>query len=120
LRLTSRIDIDDLTQTTAAGLHLATMGSVWQALAFGFAGVRPDGDALLVDPRLPPDWRSLELRLRFRGAPLAVRIEPNELVLTAGSPVLVRIEGRPTPVEISTAGTVRIARRGTSRKEVVS
>ena len=43
LRLTSRIDLDDVTQTTASGLQLATMGGVWQALAFGFAGIRPDG-----------------------------------------------------------------------------
>src|ERR1051326_7005568 len=64
LRLTSRMDIDDLQGTTAAGLHIATMGSLWQVFAFGFAGVRPDGDALHVDPRLPPQWRSLELQLR--------------------------------------------------------
>ena len=40
LRLAARIDLDDLTGTTAGGLHLATMGGVWQALAFGFAGAR--------------------------------------------------------------------------------
>ena len=35
------IDLDDLTATSGGGLHLATMGSVWQALAFGFGGLRP-------------------------------------------------------------------------------
>jgi trehalose/maltose hydrolase-like predicted phosphorylase len=120
LRLTSRIDIDDLTQTTAAGLHLAAMGSLWQALAFGFAGTRPDGDALLLDPRLPRDWRSLELRLKFRGAPLAVRIEPKALVVSADSPVRIRIEGRPAAVDVPAGRTIRIPRCGTPRKEVVS
>ena len=48
-------------------LHLATMGGVWQALAFGFAGVRPRGERLEVDPRLPDEWQALELRLSFRG-----------------------------------------------------
>ena len=56
LRIAARIDLDDLTGSTAGGLHLATMGGLWQALAFGFAGVRPRGDALVVDPRLPPEW----------------------------------------------------------------
>ena len=42
LRLTARIDLDDISQTTAGGLHVAAMGSVWRALAFGFAGLRPD------------------------------------------------------------------------------
>ena len=40
LELAARMDLDDLTRTTAGGLHLATMGGLWQALAFGFAGVR--------------------------------------------------------------------------------
>ena len=35
------MDLDDLTGSTAGGLHLATMGGLWQALAFGFAGLRP-------------------------------------------------------------------------------
>ena len=36
--IASRIDLDDLTGTTASGLHLATMGGLWQALVMGFAG----------------------------------------------------------------------------------
>ena len=50
------IDLDDLTGTTAGGLHLATMGGLWQAFAFGFAGLRPRGGVLHLDPRLPPAW----------------------------------------------------------------
>ena len=88
LRLASRLDIDDLTGTTAGGLHLATMGGVWQALVFGFAGVRPRGNALLVDPRLPPAWVALEVRLRFRGHPLALRIEHGAVSLTGDDVVL--------------------------------
>ena len=42
LRLTARIDLDDLTRTTAGGLHLAAMGSVWQALVSGFRRDPPD------------------------------------------------------------------------------
>jgi trehalose/maltose hydrolase-like predicted phosphorylase len=74
LRIAARIDLDDLTTSTAGGLHLATIGGLWQALAFGFAGVRPRGDGLHVDPRLPTEWNALELRLRFRGVPLCLRL----------------------------------------------
>ena len=56
LRLTARIDLDDIGHMTAGGLHLAAMGSVWRALAFGFAGLRPVGDALAIDPVLAPGW----------------------------------------------------------------
>jgi len=75
LSIAARIDLDDLTGTTAGGVHLATMGGVWQALAFGFAGVRPRGDRLIVDPRLPPQWHSLQLALRFRGEPFRLSID---------------------------------------------
>jgi trehalose/maltose hydrolase-like predicted phosphorylase len=75
LRIAARIDLDDLTGSTAAGLHLATMGGLWQALVFGFAGIRPGGDRLVVDPRLPHEWNAVEASLRFRGRPLRVRID---------------------------------------------
>jgi trehalose/maltose hydrolase-like predicted phosphorylase len=75
LRIAARIDLDDLSASTAGGLHLATMGGLWQALAFGFAGVRPHAGRLLVDPRLPPEWNALELALRFHGEALKLRID---------------------------------------------
>src|SRR5207245_2464803 len=67
LQLATRIDLDDLTGTTAGGLHLATMGGVWQALAFGFAGVRARGETLELDPRVPAEWRARGLRGLCRG-----------------------------------------------------
>jgi trehalose/maltose hydrolase-like predicted phosphorylase len=83
LRIAARIDLDDLTRSTASGVHLATMGGVWQALVFGFSGVRPRGDTLVVDPRLPLEWGALELRLRFRGSPLRLRIDRSGVELDA-------------------------------------
>jgi trehalose/maltose hydrolase-like predicted phosphorylase len=75
LRIAARLDLDDLTDSTAGGLHLATMGGVWQALASGFAGIRPYGERLWIDPRLPTEWNALELSLQLRGQPLRVRID---------------------------------------------
>ena len=75
LHIAARLDLDDLSGSTAGGLHLATMGGLWQALAFGFGGIRPRGETLLVEPRLPPEWTALELALRFRGTPLRLRID---------------------------------------------
>ena len=83
LRLAARLDLDDLTGSTAGGLHLATMGGLWQALAFGFAGIRPRGERLLVDPRLPTEWNALELALRFRGRPLRLRIDREGVTATS-------------------------------------
>ena len=52
LDLTARIDLDDISRSTAGGVHIAAMGSVWQALVLGFAGARPRGEVLELDPRL--------------------------------------------------------------------
>ena len=87
LRLTARIDLDDIGHMTAGGLHLAAMGSVWRTLAFGFAGLRPAGDALAIDPVLAPGWDTLELRVRFRDSRVRVRVRPDAVEASADPPV---------------------------------
>jgi trehalose/maltose hydrolase-like predicted phosphorylase len=91
VRLTSRVDLDDLTQTTGGGLHMAAMGSLWQAVAFGFGGIRPSSEALLLDPRLPPEWEALELRLVYRGSRIHVRVEQTAVSARADPPCPLRI-----------------------------
>jgi trehalose/maltose hydrolase-like predicted phosphorylase len=73
LRLASRIDLDDLTNATASGLHLATMGGVWQAMVYGFLGARatPDG-ALELSPNLPAQWEGVRVRLVLRSVAVSV------------------------------------------------
>lgn len=73
LTLAARIDLDDLTGTTAGGLHLAAAGSVWQALVFGMLGAWPGSDGVLrLAPHLPQAWPRLEARLRVQGVPIRV------------------------------------------------
>jgi trehalose/maltose hydrolase-like predicted phosphorylase len=117
LDLTSRIDLDDMTQTTAAGLHLATMGSLWQALVFGFAGLRPAGACLRVDPHVPAGWRSLEINVRFRGTGATIRAEHDALTLVADPPVRFLVADRKGPLLATPAG-LRLVRRGQSWIEV--
>ena len=108
--LASRIDLDDLTGTTAGGLHLAAMGSVWQALTFGFAGLRPTPEGLEIDPRLPTDWPALELRVRFRGSRVRVHVEPDALTVVADPGATVHVTGTPGPVAAGPTG-IRFERR---------
>jgi len=113
LRLTARIDLDDVGDNTAGGLHLAAMGSVWRALAFGFTGLRPTGDALAIDPVLAPGWEALELRVRFRASRVRLRVEPNEVTASADPPVYMldrdnrRIRLGPVPRTVQSASTRR-------------
>jgi hypothetical protein len=110
LRLTSRIDLDDVTGTTAGGLHMASMGSLWQALVFGFAGIRPRPDALELDPRLPPDWSALEVRLRFRGGRVIVRIDHEGVVVEAQRSLTVVLSGGAGQEVVAGPGPARLER----------
>jgi trehalose/maltose hydrolase-like predicted phosphorylase len=97
-RLAARLDLDDLTGTTAGGLHLATMGGVWQALAYGFLGLRPGADALDVDPVLPSSWTSLTVPVHVNGHRVRVHAEPGAVSLTCEVPLSVRVAGGPPVV----------------------
>ncbi len=102
LRLATRIDLDDLTGTTAGGLHLATMGTVWQALVLGMAGIRPRDGVLWIDPRVPPELGTLEIRLRFRGSRVRVTIRDGSAEVWAEPPILVRLAKGPETVSVQT------------------
>ena len=59
------------------------MGGVWQALAYGFAGLRPEGAVLRLAPSLPQAWDGLTIRLRYRGSLVKVRLEHERLLIEA-------------------------------------
>lgn len=95
LRLALRLDLDDITSTTAGGLHMATLGGVWQALAHGFLGLRVEGEELAINPCLPAEWKALCMRLWFHGVALEVRAEHARIFVRCTSPVRLRLPGRP-------------------------
>ena len=94
LGIAAAVDVDDLTDTGAGGVHIATMGSMWQAMAFGFAGLRPLGGKLRIDPRLPERWDAIELGLQFHGTKLRLRLEPDRVALTADAPIEILLAGQ--------------------------
>jgi HAD superfamily hydrolase (TIGR01509 family) len=73
LSLASKVDLEDIGDTTAAGLHVASMGGAWQALAFGFMGLWPQGDHLRISPMIPRNWTHLELSMAYRGQKVSIR-----------------------------------------------
>jgi trehalose/maltose hydrolase-like predicted phosphorylase len=95
LEIASRIDLEDLTGSSSAGLHLATMGGLWQSLTFGFAGLRASGGRLHLDPRLPTSWSALEVHVRFRNSGVVIRRDRTVMTITAESPIEVVIDDRP-------------------------
>ena len=108
-RMAAEVDLSDNMGNAARGLHMATMGGVWQAAVMGFGGVRRHDEALVLDPHLPEDWTSLSFALRFRGARLRVSVRPGELDVTiVDVPATVVIGRRTRRLE---AGEHRFRRR---------
>jgi len=87
------IDVDDLTATGGGGVHLAAMGSVWQAIAYGFMGLRPRRDTLVLDPKLPAAWRQLEVSVSFLGNPLRIGVDHDSVSVDATTPVFIELAG---------------------------
>ena len=90
------------------------MGSLWQALAYGFAGLRPKADGLVFCPRLPDAWSELEVRVRFRGVPLRLRIEPDAVIIRAAAPSVLIVDGRHVSCAAGETRLPRSNRRGVS------
>ncbi len=67
-KMAAAIDLADNMGNAARGLHMATMGGLWQAAVMGFAGLQRRDEALLIDPHLPPAWKKVSVPLCFRGA----------------------------------------------------
>jgi trehalose/maltose hydrolase-like predicted phosphorylase len=95
LRTAAEIDLRDLTGTAAGGVHLATAGSVWQALAYGFLGLWPGPHGTVhLDPQLPAAWRSLTVRVVSHGRPLTIRATHDRVTVRCREPIQVRLDGR--------------------------
>lgn len=93
----SRLDLQDGLGNSAHGLHAASLGGLWQAAVYGFAGIRVQGAALSCLPRLPKQWAALEFKLQFKGAWLNFRLTRKKIevrLLTPGCSSLVEAAGR--------------------------
>jgi kojibiose phosphorylase len=71
------IDLKNLRGNTGGGIHGATAGSVWQAIVFGFAGLKFRDGRWIVDPKLPVGWKRLRFSFFSRGKRYVVDL-PNE------------------------------------------
>jgi len=89
LRMAADIDLNDTTNTTSGGVHMATLGGIWLAIAYGFCGVRPGGDVFRLDPCLPTAWRALGLRAFYRGH--RVRIEATHETVRVSADRVLRV-----------------------------
>lgn len=73
----ARMDLDDYHDNFYAGIHAANMAGTWQAIVFGFAGVRTNDGRLEFKITMPEQWEGYCFRLEYQGALLQTAITKN-------------------------------------------
>lgn len=70
------IDLEDHKGNVHDGIHAASCGGVWQAVVFGFCGLRLTADGVTVAPCLPEHWRRVRFTVQHKGQPVTIDITP--------------------------------------------
>ncbi|MGF1990413.1 MAG: glycoside hydrolase family 65 protein [Nostoc sp. ZfuVER08] len=60
------VDLEDVRLNAGEGIHAASAGGVWQAVVFGFGGIRMTQFGPVACPNLPSHWTRLKFRLQWR------------------------------------------------------
>ena len=96
------MDLADVAGNVSDGVHIATSGGVWQALVFGFGGVRDFDGRLSIDPRLPSRLRKLAFSLRFGDSQIRVDLthDVERYWIDEGGPLDLEIRGEKTRLEV--------------------
>lgn len=84
------VDLDNVRSNTTDGIHAASAGGLWQAVVFGFAGIRITENGLTAYPNLPTHWKRLKFRLQWRNQWYQVDVKPSqpeESILGGGIPL---------------------------------
>ena len=75
-------DIGDIQQgTTAEGVHLGAMAGTVDLIQRVSTGAEVTGDVLRLNPRLPEQLERLDMRIRYRGHTLDLRLTPKTLTV---------------------------------------
>jgi alpha,alpha-trehalose phosphorylase len=85
------VDLADLAQNTADGLHMASLAGAWTGLVEGFGGMRASDGRLRFAPRVPSAISRLAFRVRYRGRRIAVTVDHEEATyeLRDGDPITI-------------------------------
>ena len=108
------VDLADLHANARDGVHIASTGGVWNALVFGFGGLRDYHGNISFDPRLPRDWESMRFPLQIRGSRLRVLLERNSITfdVETGGPVELSVRGQHFVIEPGIATEVSLEHQG--------
>jgi trehalose/maltose hydrolase-like predicted phosphorylase len=92
-------DVNDVQQgTTAEGVHLGAMAGSVDLVQRVSTGIEARGDILRINPELPREMERLDLRIRYRGHSLNLRLTRDSLTVRgrdgAAAPISLCVDGK--------------------------
>ncbi|SDN13750.1 hypothetical glycosyl hydrolase [Psychrobacillus sp. OK028] len=78
-RKATEVDLGPLMNTSDDGIHAASIGGIWKAAVFGFAGIRLVDGKLTINPKLPKQWNHMKLTIHWQGQPIGIFLTDNTL-----------------------------------------
>jgi len=102
-------DVNDAQQgTTPEGVHLGAMAGTVDLVQRVWTGIEARGDVLRLNPELPRDMERLDMRIRYRGHSLDLRLAHDTLTVRGR-------DGAAAPISLSVDGKVYEFVSGTTR-----
>ncbi|GAA2112727.1 glycosyl hydrolase family 65 protein [Microlunatus panaciterrae] len=102
------VDLANLHGNTPDGVHVASAGGIWNALAFGFGGMRDHGGEVTFDPRLPTSWEELIFKVTLRGTRIRVELRRDSISFTVEEGEHATFAVRDEPVTLKAGSPVTI------------
>ncbi len=92
---TARLDLDNINNDTADGLHITSMAGSWLSIVQGFAGMRTADGKLSFAPQLPEGWNGYGFKIVYRGRLIGVSVDLDgtTLELLEGETLDVTVDG---------------------------
>ncbi|MBU4257548.1 beta-phosphoglucomutase family hydrolase, partial [Patescibacteria group bacterium] len=92
-------DVSDVQQgTTAEGIHLGAMAGTVDQVQRVSTGIEVRGDILHLNPELPQEMERLDMRIRYRGHSLDLRLTRDSLTVRghkdAAPPISLSVNGK--------------------------
>jgi beta-phosphoglucomutase family hydrolase len=115
-------DVSDIQEgTTAEGVHLGGMAGTVDLVQRVWTGIEVKGDVLRLHPELPQDIERLDMRIRYRGHSLDLRLTRDWLTIRgrdgAAPPISLCVDGELCEFVSGTTRVFRLKRAGRRMQE---
>lgn len=74
----ARADLIDERGNASDGIHGASAGGLWQAVVFGFGGLKHTEDGWITHPHLPEHWKRVIFTISDHGKPVQIEVRGQE------------------------------------------